>query len=255
MRLKDKVILVTGANSGIGKAIADRFAAEGAHVGVNYRPGGKGEASTADILKSFPVEGLAIAADVSKRDQVEKGVADLVAKFGRLDGIVCNAGIEKQVAFLDMTDADWHAVLDVNLTGSFLCAQVAARQMVKQGQGGRIIFTSSIHEDVPFPKYASYCASKGGIRMLMRNLCVELSPHKILCNNIAPGAIATPINDKTLKDPEAKAAAVEPIPLGRFGTSVEVAELAVYLASDESSYTTGATIVIDGGLTQNVTKY
>ena len=255
MRLKDKVILITGANSGIGKAVAERFATEGAHVGVNYRPGGKSEASADDIVKSFSTEGMALAADISKRPEVEKMVADLVAKFGRIDGIMCNAGIEKKVPFLDVTDDDWRMVIDVNLYGSFVCAQVAARQMVKQGNGGRIVFTSSIHEDVPFPQYASYCASKGGERMLMRNLAVELAQYKILCNNIAPGAIATPINQKVLDDPEMMKAATQPIPLGRFGTTVEVASLAVYLASDESSYTTGATFVLDGGLTQNVTKF
>ena len=255
MRLKDKVALITGANSGIGKAIAERFADEGAHVAVNYLDRPESAATGADMLKKFPVEGLAVPADVSKRDQVEQMVADTVAKFGRLDIVISNAGMEKKTAFVDVTDDDWNKVIGVNLYGSFVVSQTAARQMIKQGGGGRIIFTSSIHEDVPFPGYASYCASKGGERMLMRNLAVELAEHGILCNNIAPGAIATPINQKTLDDPEAKAAAVAPIPLGRFGTTVEIAAIAVYLASDESSYTTGSTFVIDGGLTQNVTKY
>ena len=255
MRLKDKVALITGANSGIGKAVAERFAAEGAHVAVNYLPHGKAEADAQAEVASFGTTGIAVAGDVSKRADVEKMVADTVAKFGRLDIVISNAGVEKKVPFVDITDDDWNFVVGVNLFGSFLVSQVAARQMIKQGQGGRIIFTSSIHEDVPFPQYASYCAAKGGERMLMRNLAVELAGHKILCNNIAPGAIATPINQKVLDDPEAMAAATQPIPLGRFGTTVEVASLAVYLASDESSYTTGATFVLDGGLTQNVTKY
>jgi glucose 1-dehydrogenase len=255
MRLKDKVALITGANSGIGKAIAERFADEGAHVAVNYRPKPESAATVADMLKKFPVEGLGVPADVSKRADVEQMVADTVAKFGRLDIVISNAGMEKKTPFVDTTDDDWNAVIGVNLYGSFLVSQTAARQMIKQGGGGRIIFTSSIHEDVPFPGYASYCASKGGERMLMRNLAVELAPNGILCNNIAPGAIATPINQGTLDDPEKKAAAVAPIPLGRFGTTVEIAAIAVYLASDESSYTTGSTFVIDGGLTQNVTKY
>ena len=255
MRLKDKVALITGANSGIGKAIAERFAAEGAHVAVNYLAhGDAAQVATAEV-QSFGPTGIAVAGDVSKRADVERMVAETVAKFGRLDIVVSNAGIEKKTPFVDVTDDDWNLVVGVNLFGSFLVSQAAARQMIKQGGGGRIIFTSSIHEDVPFPGYASYCASKGGERMLMRNLAVELAEYKILCNNIAPGAIATPINQGTLDDPEKKAAAVQPIPLGRFGTTVEVAALAVYLASDESSYTTGSTIVIDGGLTQNVTKY
>ncbi len=255
MRLKDKVALITGANSGIGKAMAERFAAEGAHVAVNYLARGTAADDAAAEVKTFGTTGIAVAGDVSKRADVEKMVADTVAAFGRLDIVVSNAGIEKKTPFVDVTDEDWNMVVNVNLFGAFLVSQTAARQMIKQGQGGRIIFTSSIHEDVPFPGYASYCAAKGGERMLMRNLAVELAEHKILCNNIAPGAIATPINQKVLSDPEMMAAATAPIPLARFGTTVEVSALAVYLASDESSYTTGATFVLDGGLTQNVTKY
>ncbi len=255
MRLKDKVILVTGANSGIGKAIAERFAAEGAHVAVNYLPRGHTAEDVDAEIKTFGTTGVAVPGDVSVRADVQKMVDDIVAKFGRLDVAMCNAGMEIQKPFVEIEDADWQKVINVNLMGSFLVSQIAARQMIKQGNGGRIVFTSSIHEDVPFPKYASYCASKGGVRMLMRNIAVELAEHKITANNIAPGAIATPINQAVLDDPVKKAAAVGPIPLGRFGTPQEVASLAVYLASDESSYTTGSTYYIDGGLTQNVTKY
>ena len=235
--------------------MAERFATEGAHVAANYLPHGDAGDQTVAEVATFGTKGIAVGADVSVRADVEKMVADTVAAFGRLDIVVCNAGIEKKVPFVDITDEDWNKIIGVNLTGSFMVAQAAARQMIKQGDGGRIIFTSSIHEDVPFPEYASYCASKGGERMLMRNIAVELAGHKILCNNIAPGAIATPINQKVLSDPEMMKAATQPIPLGRFGTTVEVSALAVYLASDESSYTTGATFVLDGGLTQNVTKY
>jgi glucose 1-dehydrogenase len=255
MRLKDKVILVTGANSGIGKAIAERFAAEGAHMAVNYLPRGHAAEDVAAELKTFGPTGIAVPGDVSVRADVQKMVDDIVAQFGRLDVAMCNAGMEIQKAFVDIEDADWQKVLGVNLMGSFLVSQIAARQMIRQGAGGRIVFTSSIHEDVPFPKYASYCASKGGVRMLMRNIAMELADYKITANNIAPGAIATPINQAVLDDPVKKAAAVGPIPLARFGTPEEVASLAVYLASDESSYTTGSTYYIDGGLTQNVTKY
>jgi glucose 1-dehydrogenase len=255
MRLKDKVALITGANSGIGRSIAERFAAEGAHVAINYLPGGH-RADDVDLeLKTFGPKGIAVAGDVSKRADVEKMVADTVAQLGRIDIAISNAGMEIKKPFVDVTDDEWNKVINVNLFGSYLVSQCAARQMIKQGSGGRLIFTSSIHEDVPFPQFAAYCASKGGIRMLMRNLAVELANYKITANNVAPGAIATPINQATLDNPVTRAAAIEPIPLGRWGTPEEVAGLAVYLASDEAAYVTGSTFVMDGGLTQNVTKF
>ncbi len=145
--------------------------------------------------------------------------------------------------------------MSVNLYGSFLVSQIAARQMVKQGQRGKLIFVSSVHEDVPFAGYASCCASKGALRMMMRNLALELAEHKINANNIAPGAIATPINQAVLNDPEAMKNALSEIPLGRFGKPQEVASVAVFLASDEADYVTGSTYYIDGGMTQQVTKY
>ena len=255
MRLKDKVALVTGANSGIGRAIAERFAAEGAHVAVNYRPGKGHEDEVAQLIARFPTPGMGAPADVSSRADVQRMVADLVQKFGRLDIVVNNAGIEIKKPFLDVTDDDWNKVLSINLFGAFLVSQIGARQMVKQGEGGKLIFVSSVHEDIPFPQYTPYCASKGGMRMLMRNLAMELAEHCINCNNIAPGAIATPINQAVLDDPEQKKNAIGEIPWGRFGKPEEVAAVALFLASDESEYVTGSTYYIDGGLTQQVTKY
>jgi glucose 1-dehydrogenase len=255
MRLKDKVALVTGATSGIGKAIAERFAAEGAHVAINYRAHGDHELQAENMLGNFPQRGVTAPADVSKRDDVEKMIANVNDAFGRLDIVVNNAGIEIQRPFLEVSDEDWNRVMAVDLFGPFVVSQVAARLMVARGAGGKIVNVSSVHEDIPFPNYAAYCAAKGGLRMLMRNLALELAPHQINVNNIAPGAIATPINQQTLTDPEAKRNAIGEIPWGRFGTPEEVAAVAVFLASDESSYVTGSTYHVDGGMTQQVTKY
>jgi len=256
MRLKDKVALVTGAGSGIGKAIAIRFAAEGARVVVNYHRGGTH--SGADVqteIERAKGNAIAIAGDVNQRSEMEAMVQEIVRKFGRLDLAVCNAGIEINRPFLEVTDEEWNKVIGVNLYGSFVVSQIAARQMVKQGSGGKLIFISSVHEDIPFPGYTAYCASKGGVRMMMRNLAMELAPHKINVNNIAPGAIATPINESVLKDPEATKNALEEIPWGRFGKPEEVASVALFLASSEADYVTGSTYYVDGGLTQQVTKY
>jgi len=255
-RLKDKVALVTGAGSGIGEAIAVRFADEGAKVVVNYHPGGKHSGQeVADRVTKSGGAAIAIAANVDNRAEVEAMVQQSVAKFGRLDILVSNAGLEIKRPFLEVTDEEWHKVLSVNLFGAFLVSQAAARQMVKQGQGGKLVFISSVHEDIPFPEYTSYCASKGALRMMTRNLAMELAPHKINANNVAPGAIATPINQAVLDDPATKKAALAEIPWGRFGRPDEVASVAVFLASAESDYITGSTYYIDGGLTQQVTKY
>ena len=255
MRLQDKVAFITGANSGIGKAIAERFAAEGAHVAVNYLPGGTRDADAAAEVATFGKTGIAVGGDVSKRADVERMMAEVVAKFGRIDIAVNNAGIEIKKPFLDVTDDEWNLVIGVNLFGAFLVHQAAARQMVKQGQGGKLINISSVHEDIPFPEYTAYCASKGGIRMMMRNLAMELAPYKINVNNIAPGAIATPINQKVLDDPIASKNAISEIPWGRFGKPEEVASVALFLAGAESEYVTGSTYYVDGGLTQQVTLY
>jgi glucose 1-dehydrogenase len=256
MKLKDKIALVTGASTGIGKAIAARFAAEGAHVVVNYRPGGKAEEDAANAeAKSYSEKSIAVAADVSRRDQVEAMVATIVEKLGRLDIAVNNAGVEIKKPFLEVTDDEWNKVLSVNLYGAFVVSQCAARQMVKQGNGGKLIYISSVHEDIPFPEYTAYCASKGGIRMMMRNLAMELAPHKINVNNIAPGAIATPINQSVLENPVACRNAISEIPWGRFGKPEEVAGVAVFLASADAEYVTGSTYYVDGGLSQQVTLY
>lgn len=256
MRLPEKVALVTGASSGIGRSIATRFAAEGAHVVVNYRPGSpREEAAAHELASSFTPQAIAVAADVSKRGDVEQMVESALATFGRLDIAVCNAGVCPEQPFLETTDEHWNHVLGVNLYGAFVVSQLAAQQMVKQGQGGKIIFTSSVHEDIPYPRYTAYCASKGGLRLMMRNIAIELAPHKINVNNIAPGAIATPMNQAVLDDPDELQKALSEIPWGRFGIPEEVAAVAVFLASEDASYVTGSTYFVDGGLTHQVTAY
>ncbi|MGH7620601.1 MAG: glucose 1-dehydrogenase [Gemmatimonadaceae bacterium] len=256
MRLKDKVALITGASSGIGAGVAERFAAEGAHVVVNYRPGSPGDRAAAEkAAASYGTKSIAVEADVAKRDQVEAMVKRVVSELGRVDICLNNAGIEIKRDFLQATDDEWNRVMGVNLFGSFVTSQTCARAMVEQGGGGRLIFMSSVHEDIPFPGYTSYCASKGAIRMMMRNLAMELAPYAITVNNIAPGAIATPINQAVLDDPVAYKNAVSEIPLGRFGKPEDVAAVAVFLASDEAAYVTGSTYYVDGGLTQQVTLY
>jgi glucose 1-dehydrogenase len=255
-RLEGKVALVTGSTSGIGKAIAERFAAEGAHVAVNHRSHGVGRKDRSkEIVDSLATPGMAVEGDVSNRPDVERMIAEVIQKFGQIDIVVNNAGIEVNKGFLEVTDQEWERVIGVNLYGPFVVSQAAAREMVAQARGGRIVNVSSVHEDIPFPGYASYCASKGGLRMLTRNMAVELASHCITVNNIAPGAIATPINKAVLNDPEAKHNAIGEIPLGRFGRPEEVAAVAVFLASDEAGYVTGSTYYVDGGLTQQVTKY
>lgn len=247
--------MITGASSGIGKGIAEQFIKEGAKVVINHYPNDKETAAATQMVKELGENTLALPADVSNRDQVEKMFADAVAHFGRLDIVVSNAGIEMKVPFQDITDDDWNKVLSVNLYGAFVVSQTAVRQMIKQGNGGKVIFISSVHEDIPFPEHTTYCASKGAIRMMMRNMAVDLAPHQINVNNIAPGAIATPINQAVLNDPQDKKNAESEIPWGRFGKPEEVAHVAVFLASSDSDYVTGSTYYVDGGLTQQVTKY
>jgi glucose 1-dehydrogenase len=255
VRLENKVALITGASSGIGKGIATEFVKQGAKVVINHFPSDKDAASAAEMVKQLGENTLALPADVSKRDQVEKMFADAVAHFGRIDIAVSNAGIEKQIAFPDITDDDWNKIMSVNLYGAFVVSQTAVRQMIKQGEGGKMIFISSVHEDIPFPQHTVYCATKGAVRMMMRNMAVDLAPHQININNIAPGAIATPINQAVLDNPVEKKHAISEIPWGRFGKPEEVANVAVFLASTDSDYVTGSTYYVDGGLTQQVTKY
>ena len=251
MRLQGKTAVVTGAGTGIGQAIAIAFARAGAAVVVDYV--GDASASTDTISKINAIGGksLAVNADVSSPDQVNGLIQQTVAAFGKLDIFVNNAGIEKKFAFVDYPLEEWQKIMAVNLTGPFLCSQAAAKQMIAQGKGGRIINISSIHEDLPMPTNAPYCASKGGLRMLMRTIAVELAPHQITVNNIGPGAIYTPIDKDVESDTKLNDQILAEIPMGRWGKPEEVAQLALYLASDDAAYVTGNTHFIDGGMLRN----
>jgi glucose 1-dehydrogenase len=248
MTLKNKVAIITGGATGIGRAIATHFAREGAAVVIDYV--GKSEHAD-DLAHAFDVAGaevVAIAADVSDEAQVEMLVAETIKKFGKLDIMVNNAGIEHRYPFLETPRAEWDRVIAVNLTGPYLCSQHAAKAMVAQGGGGRIVNVSSVHEDLPMPTNSPYCAAKGGLRMLMRTIAVELAPHNITVNNVAPGAIATPMDHAIEHDPTKLDELLAEIPLRRMGTPQDVAEVCAFLASDAASYTTGSTYFVDGGM-------
>ena len=251
MRLQGKTAVVTGAGTGIGQAIALAFAKEGASVVVDYVGNDSVAEETLNKISALGGKFLGVEADVSNLDQVNRLFQQTLTAFGRLDILVNNAGIEKKIAFVDYPLDEWQKIVAVNLTGTFLCSQAAARQMIAQGGGGRIINISSIHEDLAFPMNAPYSATKGGIRMLMRTIAVELAPHQITVNNIGPGAIFTPIDQDVENDAKLNDQILTEIPMGRWGKPEEVAQLAVYLASEDAAYVTGSTHFIDGGMLRN----
>jgi len=249
MLLEGRRAIITGASSGIGRACAERFGREGASVCVNYFS--EGERHDADqvvaTVESAGGKALAFQADVGDESQVTAMVEQTVATFGGLDVLVNNAGIENEVPTLELTLADWERVLRTNLTGSFLCLREAGKRMAKAG-GGVIVNMSSVHEFIPWPGFAHYCASKGALKLLMATAAREWAPRNIRVVNVAPGAIATPINTFVLDDPEARHAVEGEIPLGRFGRPEEIAAAVAWVASDEASYVTGTTLVADGGM-------
>ena len=248
MKLDNKVAIVTGAATGIGQAIAAGMAKEGASVVIDYVGGPDAPNATVQMIESAGGKCLAVEADVSKPDEVAALMQQAIAKFGRVDILVNNAGVERKHPITEFPLDQWNFIIAVNLTGPFLCAQAAAKQMIAQSGPGRIINISSIHQDLPMPGNAPYCASKGGLRMLMRTMAVELAPHGITVNNIGPGAIFTPIDADVQANPEMEAALMAEIPLGRWGKPEEVANLAIFLASEDASYVTGCTYYIDGGM-------
>ena len=252
-RLSGKVAVITGSSSGIGQAIAVRLASEGAAVVIDYRGGSEGAEDTQKqiIAKNKDAKTVLVQADISKVAESVRLIDTAYEQLGSCDILVNNAGVEKGADFWDVTEEDYDTVLDVNLKGAFFTTQAFVRKLRDQRKPGRVVNISSVHEDMVFPHFASYCAAKGGMRMLMRDLAVELGPLGITVNNVAPGAIITPINKGLLDDHAKLDPLLRNIPLGRMGTSEEVAGLVAFLASDEAAYVTGSTYVIDGGLMRN----
>jgi glucose 1-dehydrogenase len=251
--LTGRTAVITGAATGIGNATARRFARSGANVVVDYHAD-EDHREAKSLVEAILRNGgnaILVRADTTSERDVETLVATAVEQYGGVDILVSNAGIEEKHPIVDMPLEVWERILRVNLTGSFLCARAAARAMIARGRGGRIINISSVHEELAMPQNAAYTASKGGMRMFMRTLALELAPHAITVNDIAPGAIATRINEDVRHDPEQREKLLSEIPLGRIGDASEVAGLALYLASHAAAYVTGATYVIDGGLLQS----
>ena len=248
-RLLGRKVLVTGSSKGIGRGIAVRLAEEGADVVINYNSDPRGAEEALAEVEALGRRGAILRANLASVAEVRDLVAKSADTLDGLDVLVNNAGIEKHAAFWDVTESDFDAVLDVNLKGVFFATQAFVQQCRAAGRPGKIINVSSVHEELAFPNFAAYCASKGGVRMLTRTLAVELGPLGITINSIAPGAIETPINAKLLHDPVKLQSLRRQIPLGRLGKPEDVGGLAVFLASPDSDYVTGTTYLVDGGLT------
>ncbi len=252
--LENKIALITGAATGIGKAIALRFGREGSHVIINYL---NQEEAADEVVQKVKAEGgsaTKIMADISREDQVQNMFSFIKNQFGRLDILVNNAGRQKDRKFVDMTLADWNAVIGVDLTGHFLCAREASRIFMEQQpendqqSPGVMVFITSVHQNIPWAKRANYCAAKAGAAMLMKTIAQELAPYKIRANAVAPGAVKTAINIENFNEPKAKEQIIRKIPYGHAGKVDDIASAVVWLASDEADYVTGETLFVDGGM-------
>ena len=249
MRLSGKVAVVTGSSQGIGRGIVERFADEGADVVINYNRSPGGAQEVLATVEARGRRGLVVQADVSTTAGVRHLIDTAVDHFGELDILVNNAGVEVHAPFWEVTEEAYDRVLNVNLKAVFFATQAMVNHARQTNRPARIINVSSVHEELPFPNFTAYCVSKGGVKMLTRNLAVELGHLGITVNAIAPGAIETPINTKLLNDPAKLNALLNQIPLGRLGQPGDVAGVAVFLASDDAAYVTGSTYFVDGGLT------
>jgi glucose 1-dehydrogenase len=251
MSLQGKVAVVTGGNSGIGKAIVLELAKLGANVVIDYVCHPEAAEALEKRVALLGDQAIGVDADVSKVAELQKLIHSAVQRFGHLDIMVNNAGIETRTSVLDTTEEQYDRVLQINLKSAFFGTQLAARQMIQQGGGGRIINMSSVHEDWPMPGNTAYCLSKGGMRMLTRTAGVELARHHILVIGVGPGAVATPINVSTMKDPTLLKKLDAAIPLGRMANPEEIARVVGFLAGDGASYLTATTVFADGGLMQS----
>jgi glucose 1-dehydrogenase len=251
MNLKDKVAIVTGGNSGIGLAIVLELAKQGANIVIDYVVHPETVDELEQQVRALGDKAIGVHADVSQVGELETLIAAAVDAFGRVDIMVNNAGVETRTTILDTTEAQYEKVMSINLKSAFFGTQLAAKQMIKQGGGGRIINITSVHEDWPMPGNTPYCLSKGGMRMLTRTAGVELAPHKILVVGVGPGAVATPINLSTMNDPALMNKLNAAIPLGRMAQPEEIGALVAFLASDGASYVTATTIFADGGIMQS----
>jgi glucose 1-dehydrogenase len=251
MTLQGNVAIVTGGNTGIGKAVVLALAAEGASIVIDYIADEQAEADLEAQVRALGDQVVGVKADVSKVEDLTRLVDTAVSSFGRLDIMVNNAGIETRTSVLDTTEEQYEKVLAINLKSAFFGTQLAAKQMIAQGDGGRIINMTSVHEDWPMPGNTAYCLSKGGMRMLTRTAGVELAPHNILVVGVGPGAVDTPINKATVADPKLLATLNAAIPLGRLAQPEEIASVVAFLAGAGASYLTATTIFTDGGLMQS----
>jgi glucose 1-dehydrogenase len=254
MKLEGKTVLITGGGQGIGQGIALRLAEEGADIVIDYVGSPQSADATVAQIQKVGRRALAVQADISSVDQIHTMMKQAVDSFGRVDVLINNAGVEKHGSIWEATEHDYDLVLTINLKGAFFASQAFVQHRMAAKKPGKIINISSVHEELPFPHFTSYCASKGGMKMMMRNLSIELAPYGITVNNIAPGAIETPINTALLNDPSELKALLDNIPLGRLGKVSDVAGAAVFLASADADYITGTTIVVDGGLTWNYSE-
>lgn len=259
MKLKQKVVLVTGGTQGIGRGIAVRLAREGADVIIAGRKQDDKAKESAELVRAEGQRVHVIMGDISNVDVCRRLVRESIEHMGRLDIVINNAGVEKSAPFLDITEEHYDRTMNVNLRGAFFISQTFAQYIKEQHEqntprGGKIINISSVHEELPFPNFTAYCASKGGMKTMMRNLAIELAPLGITVNNIAPGAIETPINSKLLNSPDLLKALLNNIPLRRMGKPEDVAGVAAFLASEDADYVTGSTYYVDGGLLWNYTE-